>query len=163
MSTQQFYLRVPVEEDGIGIWELVKSTKVLDLNSPYSYLMLCKYFSDTCVVTEMDNKIVGFISGFRSPADPTVLFIWQVAVDKSTLRRGLGLTMLKHLVKRNSNNPVHYLEITVNPSNEAAYKLYRKLALELDTSIEEIECFPSHLFPGGQHEKEILLRIGPLQ
>ncbi len=135
---------------------------MLDVNSPYSYLMLCKYFSKTCIVAELDKKIVGFISAFFLPADPTVLFVWQVAVDKTVLRRGLGLSMLKHLLKKNSKKTISFLEITVNPSNEAAYKLYHKLALELNASIEEQECFPTKLFPGGQHEKELMLRIGPL-
>ncbi|HBQ24847.1 MAG TPA: diaminobutyrate acetyltransferase, partial [Syntrophomonas sp.] len=48
-------MRFPSEEDGRGIWELVKSTRVLDLNSAYSYLLLSKYFSDTCVVAEVEG------------------------------------------------------------------------------------------------------------
>lgn len=68
----------------------------------------------------------------------------------------------KHLLARKICSNSRYLEITVNPSNHAAYDLYRKLADELETSCVEEECFPSRLFPGGQHEEEIMLRIGPL-
>lgn len=140
---------------------MIRGTKGLDLNSSYSYLMLCRYFSQTCVVAEIDNKIAGFISAFLSPTDSTVLFVWQVAVDKSFHRRGLGMTMLKHLLEREACKNVKYIEITVNPSNEPAYCLYYKLAEALNASVEEFECFPSWMFPDGQHEEEIMLGIGP--
>ena len=61
----QLIWRSPSEEDGKDIWELVKSTRVLDLNSAYSYLLLSKYFCDTCVVAEVNGKIVGFVSAFH--------------------------------------------------------------------------------------------------
>jgi L-2,4-diaminobutyric acid acetyltransferase len=155
-------LRVPSIKDGKGIWELVKSTRVLDLNSAYSYLLLSKYFSETCVLAEADGKIAGFVSAFHPPQQPEVIFVWQVAVDEALRRRRLGMNMLRHLLAREVCNNSRYLEITVNPSNHAAYNLYYQLAYELKTSCIEEECFPFWLFPGGQHEEEIMLRIGPL-
>ena len=155
-------MRFPSEEDGKGIWELVKSTRVLDLNSAYSYLLLSKYFSDTCVVADVEGTIVGFVSAFHPPMQADVIFVWQVAVDEAFRRRRLGMNMLKHLLAREICSNNRYLEITVNPSNHAAYNLYYQLAYELKTSCIEEECFPSWLFPGGQHEEEIMLRIGPL-
>lgn len=154
--------KMPIVEQGQDIWQLIKNTKNLDLNSAYSYLMLCKYFADTCVVAQSEEKVVGFISAFHPPNQPDVLFVWQVAVDSSFRRYGLGLNMLKHLLTRTSCLKVRYLEMTVNPSNKAAYSLYYKLADELNTSCEETICFPSWLFPGAQHEDEVMLRIGPL-
>lgn len=52
--------RVPGAEDGAKVWELIRQAGSLDLNSPYSYLMLCDYFRDTCVVAEDNFGIVGF-------------------------------------------------------------------------------------------------------
>jgi L-2,4-diaminobutyric acid acetyltransferase len=159
--SQAIKLRTPVVEDGKAIWELVKSTKVLDLNSSYNYIMLSKYFSDTCVVADAEGKIAGYISAFCSPIDPEVLFIWQVAVDEAYRRRKLGMIMLKHLLERESCRQVRFYEITVAPSNKAADALYRKFAADLGVPCEVAECFPARLFPGGQHEEEMLYRIGP--
>ena len=156
-------MRRPIEKDGIAIWELIKGTAVLDLNSPYSYLMLCRYFNKTCVVSELDNRIVGFVSGFLLPESPDVLFIWQVAVHKENLRHGLALAMLKYVIAKHSAKPVRFVKMTVNPTNKAAHKLYRQLAAELKTNIKETEGFPSCLFPGSNHEKEVMLTIGPLE
>lgn len=154
-------LRRASEEDGKDIWSLVKSTRVLDLNSAYSYLLLGKYFSDSCVVAEIKGKIVGFISAFFPFKQPETIFVWQVAVDESVRRRRLGMNMLKHLLSREECSNICYLEITVNPSNQAAYALYRELAKELNAHCTEGLCFPARFFPDGQHEEEIMLRIGP--
>lgn len=162
MDSPRFTFEMPVEEQSQEIWGLIKNTKTLDLNSCYSYLLLCKYFPETCVVAKSENIVVGFISAFHPPEKPDILFVWQVAVDSSVRRHGLGLNMLKHLLARKSCNKIRYLEITVNPSNRAAYSLYYRLADDLNTSCEETICFPSWLFPGAQHEDEIMLRIGPL-
>src|SRR5690625_1790424 len=45
-------LRQPVIADGAAIWSLIRDTGVLDVNSAYSYLMLSKFFTQTCVVAE---------------------------------------------------------------------------------------------------------------
>ncbi|MGI6648670.1 MAG: diaminobutyrate acetyltransferase [Bacillota bacterium] len=161
--TEKLRLRSPQEEDAKTIWELIKNTKVLDLNSAYSYLLLSKYFSETCVVAEIENKVIGFISAFSPPHKPEVLFVWQVAVDEAFRRRKLGLKMLKHLLNRGSCRKTQFLEITITPSNKAAESLYRKLAAELKTNCELFACFPAQLFPGGQHEDELMLRIGPIK
>lgn len=160
--TREFSFDMPREEDGQEIWKLVKESQVLDLNSAYSYLMLCKYFPETCVIAKSAGRIVGFVSAFKIPDNPEVLFVWQLAVDADFRRYGLAINMLKHLIARPKCSEIRYLEITVTPSNNAAYALYYKLADELHTVCEESICFPSWLFPGAQHEDEIMLRIGPL-
>ncbi|MBN2910314.1 diaminobutyrate acetyltransferase [Polycladomyces sp. WAk] len=156
-------LRQPQVADGIGIWSLVRDTGVLDVNSPYSYLMLCKFFSDTCVVAEQEGQIVGFLSAFRPPADQQTLFVWQVAVAESQRGNGLGKALLKALIRRDACKNVRYLEATVSPSNLASQALFRGLARDFATCCEVSECFPAHLFPGGTHESEMTFRIGPFR
>jgi len=156
-----YRFRQPCEKDGADIWRLVKDTGVLDLNSAYSYLMLCKFFPDTCVVAEYDGKIAGFVSAFRPPGCHEVIFVWQVAVAKAQRGKGLGIALLKELLKREACADVHFLEVTVTPSNIPSQSLFRKLARETDAHCEVSEFFPVCLFPGGAHEAELMYRIGP--
>lgn len=153
--------RQPQVADGASIWRLVRDTGVLDINSPYSYLMLCKFFSDTCVVAEYEGQIVGFVSAFRPPANQHTLFVWQVAVGESQRGNGLGKALLKELIGREVCKNVRYLEATVSPSNLSSQALFRGLARDFATCCEVSECFPAHLFPGGTHESEMTFRIGP--
>ncbi|MDD2638675.1 MAG: hypothetical protein PHO60_06890, partial [Methanothrix sp.] len=55
--TKEFVLRKPEVSDGAKIFNLVEICKPLDLNSVYSYLLLCHHFADTCVVAELDGEI----------------------------------------------------------------------------------------------------------
>lgn len=156
-----YRFRKPCAEDGADIWHLVKDTGILDLNSVYSYLMLCRFFSDTCVVAEYDGKIVGFVSAFRPPECREVIFVWQVAVAESQRGKGVGIALLKELLKREACAGVRFLEVTVTPSNIPSRSLFRKLARETGACCEVSEFFPVRLFPGGKHEAELMYRIGP--
>lgn len=153
----------PHETDGPDIWRLVKDTDNLDLNSAYSYLMLCKYFPDTCVVARYGNKITGFVSAFRPPNRPGIIFVWQVAVARSRRSKGLGTALLKKLLERDACADISFLETTITPSNIPSQSLFRKLAREFDTHCIVSECFSKELFPLDSHEKELMFTIGPIE
>ncbi len=153
--------RVPQVADGTKIHALVGNSAPLDLNSSYCYLLLCRYFADTCVVAEENNEIVGFLSGFRPPVSDDVFFVWQVAVDRRNRRRGLGKRMLHELLQRPWGREVRFLETTVTPSNDASRLLFHAFAQELGAPCEEAVCFPQEAFGPEAHEAEHLVRIGP--
>lgn len=160
---EELLFRTPTEEDGKEVWQLIKNTGVLDLNSSYSYLMWSKFFDETSVVVEVENQIVGFISGFIQPNSPETLFIWQVAVDESARGKGLASRMLHAILHRDACRNIRCLEATVSPSNEASQALFRKLARDLNTVCEESKFFTANQFPGSGHEDEDLFKIGPFQ
>jgi len=156
--------RLPAEEDGKEIWQLIKKTGVLDLNSSYSYLMWTRYFDETSIVVEAERqRMVGFISGFISPKSPDTLFIWQVAVDESQRGKGIASHMLQSILHRDACRNVRCLEATVSPSNKASDALFRKLARDLETECRVTECFSEKQFPGTGHEAEWLYTIGPFE
>ena len=123
--------------------------------------MWCNNFSDTSVVIEAENEIIGFISGYIKQESPDRLFIWQVAVDQSVRGEGLASKMLHHLLKRDACVDVHYLETTVSPSNIPSQKLFHGLARDLETEIVMSEYFTTNDFPEKGHEDEVLHEIGP--
>ncbi len=157
-----YRFRQPTKEDGAAIWELIKSTQTLDLNSAYCYLMLCEHFPDTCVVAEKNEQIVGFVSAFRAPQAPDVIFVWQVAVHETQRGKGLGKSLLHELLTRRSCEKIHYLEATVSPSNLPSQSLFKGLAQRMDCSCSVTECFTEDMFPEPGHEAELTFRIGPI-
>jgi len=152
--------RKPQVEDGPSIWNLVKDS-TLDLNSTYSYLMMCRYFADTCIIAEQEKEIVGFVNAFLEPDAKNTLFVWQVAVVKSQRGKGLAANLIKRLLQAEACKDVCFVEATVSPSNLPSSSLFCGLARDLDTRCEISECFSADLFPGGKHEEELLYRIGP--
>lgn len=155
--------REPRLEDGAEVWKLVKNTRILDLNSSYSYLMWCSHFSATSVIVEANNEIIGFISGFIKPTSPNRLFIWQVAVAESARGKGLASKMLHHLLSRESCTNINYIETTVSPSNIPSQKLFHGLARDLKTEIHVSKGFTANEFPEQGHEDEWLHQIGPFE
>jgi diaminobutyrate acetyltransferase len=88
---QEFTLRSPTVDDGAAIWQLVRETGVLDENSAYAYLLLCRDFARTSLVAERDSQLAGFVTAYRPPQRLQMLFVWQISVSQSARRQGLGL------------------------------------------------------------------------
>jgi len=155
--------RKPEVKDGSEVWNLVRDSGGLDLNSAYSYLMLCDLFRDTCSVAESEGRIVGFTSAFRKPEDGETLFVWQIAVDRSMRGRGVGRALIREVLERASNSEVTFLEATIGPNNIPSRRLFLGIAESLGADCSISQKYASDQFPGPeQHDDELLYRIGPL-
>jgi L-2,4-diaminobutyric acid acetyltransferase len=143
------------------VWQLVVDTGTLDRNSGYTYLLLCRDFSDTSIVAEDGDDLAGFVTAYRIPSEPDTLFVWQVGVAEKARGEGLAGRMLERLLRSTGCRGVRFLETTVTASNTASRALFRSLARRLDAALVELEGFPSTLFPEEGHEAEPRLRIGP--
>lgn len=161
--TDGIVIRAPAVSDGAEIWRIVKESGTLDLNSAYLYLLLCKDFSETCVVAEQNGRLVGFVTGYRPPQHKEVIFLWQVGVDLACRGQGLGKRMVKAFLRSEGARGAAHLETTISPSNQASQALFRGIARELGAGVEVTPCFVATDFPTGkEHEAEELYRIGPL-
>lgn len=153
-------LEKPTSKDGASMWELVCETGVLDVNSSYSYLMMCKFFSETCLVAKNNGDLAGFVTAFRPPEKPDTIFIWQIGVSSKYRGNGIGTKLLDKLLEDCEN--VNYLEATVTPSNQPSESLFRGIAKKNGANCEVFECFSEDHFPESGHEPELTYRIGPL-
>jgi L-2,4-diaminobutyric acid acetyltransferase len=138
---------------------LVANRPYVGLNSRYTYFLLARDFSDTCVVAEHDGKIVAFSSGYIPPARTDTFFNWETVVHKDYRGHSLQKRLLLHQIKAANAT---YFEGTVNPSNEASKKNFRELAETLKTKCEERVLFSAGDFENDGHEPEVLYRIGPI-
>jgi len=154
--------RQPTKQDGAAIAQIVRDTGVLDSNSVYAYLLIGEHFGDTSVVAELDGRIAGFISAYCPPAQPDTIFVWQVGVTAAGRGRRIATRMLFEIVRRTASAHVRYLDTTISPDNVPSMALFRGFARKLDTEVTESELFAAELFGDeGDHEPEILFRIGP--
>ncbi|MBU4535108.1 MAG: diaminobutyrate acetyltransferase [Euryarchaeota archaeon] len=156
-------IRKPELRDGNSIYQLVSHSPPLDINSLYSYLLVCAHFNKSSVVAEYQGKIVGYVSAYIHPHKEDTLFIWQVAVDSSMRGKGLAHKLLMELIHRKELKEIKFLETTVSPSNKASRSLFEKLARKLQANLKEVEFLTGDLFGESGHEEEPLLIIGPLK
>src|SRR5699024_696335 len=146
------------------MFRIVKESKVLDVNSSYSYLLWSKYFSKASIIATCEDEVIGFVSGFLQPESPDTLFVWQVAVDQKFRGHGLATKLIQQLIQQiDQETDVRYLEATVTPSNVPSSKLFQGLAKKHKTDCSIFECFSEEQFPGPDHEAELTYRVGPLK
>jgi L-2,4-diaminobutyric acid acetyltransferase len=153
-------LRMPVADDGPAVSGLVDACPPLDENSRYCNLLQCTDFSDTCIVAERAGEVVGWVSGYRLPAEPATLFVWQVAVHPDARGEGLGKRMLLALLERLSKSGVNALRTTVTKANDASRAMFHSIAGTLDARISERRYFEADRHFDGRHEGEYLIEIG---
>jgi len=158
----EIILRPPRLEDGKAVHELIRDNPPLDVNSSYSYFLLCSHFSGTCCVGEADGRVVSFLSAYLEPSQPDRLFVWQVVVDPSMRGKRLAGRMLDDVLARDACQGLRYIEATVNPSNTASARFLEKVAGSMDAGLNKSVFLSKEHFGGEDHEEEILFEIGPI-
>ncbi|MGM0519516.1 MAG: diaminobutyrate acetyltransferase [Campylobacterota bacterium] len=161
MKKDDIKIRKPQKQDGKRIHKLVESTKVLDVNSEYLYLLQSTHFQDICSVATYEDEVIGFVSGYMIPNEPNTLFIWQVAVDDRFRGNDLARRLIMHIVQREELG-INHLHTTVSPSNNASIRVFEKVASHFDTTMDSCEFFTTSDFR-DQHEEEVLYKIGPFK
>lgn len=143
--------------------QLVQEGGVLDENSLYCYLLLCRDFAETCLLAFRGDSLVAFVTAYRPPRRPECLFAWQIGVAASARRRGLAGRLLENLLEQPGCAGVRFIEATITPSNAASRKLFASLAMTLNAPCHVLPGFAGELFGTSEHEEEELFRIGPLK
>ncbi|KOU55298.1 L-2,4-diaminobutyric acid acetyltransferase [Streptomyces sp. MMG1533] len=166
MTAAQADLQIdrPAVADGAALWRMARDSKVLDLNSSYSYLLWCRDFAATSAVARDERgEPVGFVTGYVRPDRPGTLLVWQVAVNEAQRGRGLAAALLDGLVARTAaERGVTTVETTITPGNTASERLFTSFAERHGARLEREVLFDAALFPDGPHDPEVLYRIGPL-
>ncbi len=155
-------LRKPDATDGTAVARLIRECPPLDRNSVYCNLLQCTDFADTCILAERDGDVVGWISGYRPPAEPDTLFVWQVAVHERARGCGLAGRMLEALVERADCEDVVRMKTTITPDNDGSFALFRSFAKRMDAPFDESDGFDKHEHFDGRHDSERLITIGPI-
>jgi L-2,4-diaminobutyric acid acetyltransferase len=161
LDQDDYLIDSPRAEDAGAVWRLVQQTGVLDRNSSYCYLVLFKYFSETCLVVRRGEELAGFVTALISPQDGRRLFVWQIGVAREHRGRGLAKRLLSALLARPFCDGLTHLETTVAPDNLASRGLFEALARELRTSIQDCETYGPECFPEAGHDPEQRLLLGP--
>jgi L-2,4-diaminobutyric acid acetyltransferase len=155
-----FKIRNVKVEDITEVYRLLVANKpYVGLNSRYTYFLLARDFSDTCVVVEHDGKIVAFSSGYIPPSRADTFFNWETVVHRDYRGYGLQKRMLLHQIKMAN---AKFFEGTVNPSNEVSKRNFCELAELLNAKCEKKILFEEGDFENDGHEAEVLYRIGPI-
>lgn len=152
-------LRTPTLEDGAAVWDLIHACEPLDRNSMYCNLLQCDHFADTCVIAEMNDEVVGWVSAYIVPSDPDTLFVWQVAVSDKARGMGVAKKMLNELVSRKVCAAVQVMKTTITKDNEASWALFNGFADQTDAELDHDAHFVRDEHFDGRHATEHMVTI----
>jgi L-2,4-diaminobutyric acid acetyltransferase len=155
------HLRRPVPSDGPAVHALVAACPPLDPNSLYCNLLQCTHFAGTSALAEAGGEVVGFVSGYRPPADPDSLFVWQVAVSGTVRGQGLGRRLMLDILARPENRGLRFVRTTITNDNAASWAMFDSLARQLGAATRRQVLFDADRHFAGQHDSEHELVIGP--
>lgn len=153
--------RMPVAQDGPAVTALIAACPPLDRNSRYCNLLQCTHFADSCIVAERDGQILGWVSGYRLPSDPTCFFVWQVAVAAQARGEKLAQRMIMSLLERPATSGVTHLITTVTQDNAASWALFEGIARRIGTTLSKAPLFEREAHFAGAHDTEWQATIGP--
>jgi len=160
--SESLIIRKPELNDGKSIYSLVSQCPPLEINSLYSYLLVCSHFNQTSAVAEINQEIVGYTSAYIHPHKNDTLFVWQIAVKKDVRDKGIAQNILLNILKRKKLQKIRYLETTITPKNLASKSLFTRIAVEMDADIKETLFFTRDDFGEVDHPEEFIISIGPL-
>lgn len=122
-------IRPMKEKDIAQIRELVNFCKPLDLHTAFTYWILAKYFSNTCLVLEDRDTIAGYTGGMKSSAKKEVFYLWQIGLlpkYRGTGCFGLLLGKVMEAAKEAGCNVLQFSVLPDNYQSIAAFSSYAK-------------------------------------
>lgn len=134
-------LRLATGTDWPGILAVERAAFGDTAHTVYFVRMMPALFARTCWVADADGAVTGYALGAREDLDPTVGWILAVAV--LTPGQGLGTALAARCVASLETLGVQRVRLTVEPGNEAAIRVYRKLGFA------EVGLRPAFYGPGG--------------
>ena len=152
-------IRSPKVGDAAHIWQLVCDCEVLDTNSCYAYLLVCRDFAATSLIATAAERLLGFVAAYIPPSRPDVVFVWQIGVAPTARNMGLARSLLLRLISSGACRGVRYLEATVTPSNSASMCLFQSTAEAVNSELNVLPGFAVEDFGTATHEAEATIRI----
>lgn len=121
-------IRAMEARDISDIRELIDICKPLDLHTPFTYWILSEYFSNTCLVLEDHNDIVGYAGGVKSSSMEGVFYLWQIGLLPEYRGKGCFAMLLDSIIYEVRSLSCHALEFSVLSDNYQSINAFSKYA-----------------------------------
>jgi predicted GNAT superfamily acetyltransferase len=103
------------------------------------YHILCKYFNNTCFVSEENGDIQGFLLGFISQVDSHDGYIHLIVVDNSLQRRGIAGNLYTEFFKTVRGMGAKRVRLTIDPANAASLGFHASMGFQPEILGERIQ------------------------
>jgi ribosomal protein S18 acetylase RimI-like enzyme len=105
---------------------------------PSIYHLFCKFFRNTCFVSEDAGVIQAFLLGFLSQVDRSMAYIHLVAVDPPAQRHGLARHLYEAFESTVRQMGAKHIGLIVNPDNAGSLAFHHSMGFELDPHVQSV-------------------------
>lgn len=88
-------------------------------------------------VLRCDGKICGIADIIKDWMDPGLAFLVNFVIRKGERNKGLGTIFLEKLIAILKDDGIKRLQLTVDPANKQAIRVYKKLGFKLITELSD--------------------------
>jgi len=137
-KTKEITVRPLRKSDIPKVRSLIKNHLDLEENwtykgDPWYYWTLSNMFSETCLVAEKEEKIVGFVAAYKNQSTEKDIFIEDIIVDHKVRRTGLGTKMISTLIQKAANKNCKSIWGTIDPTNKISIDFFKACGFENKT------------------------------
>lgn len=126
------------EEDFFEIMNLASKCNPIPIERDSIYHLFTRYFTDTCLVAEKDNKIVGYMLGFISQVDRKVAYIHNICVSPEFRRKKIGSILYGKFFQNMKKKNCQRIFLIINPINKLSINYHESLGFNALKDGEEI-------------------------
>lgn len=109
------------EQDSKTLEYLASVCPPLDVHTPYTYWVICRYFSETSFIAEYDGIPVGYITGIDSG---TEVLVWQIGIVDEMRGKGLSGALIDKIVSL-AEKKGRLIHVSIDKSNENSNSAFR--------------------------------------
>lgn len=130
----------------------------------YCNLLQASHFGATSMgAWNADDRLVGSVTGYLLPSQPTSLFIWQVAVHPEARGQGLALRLLQALLAQPHTANITQVQTSITDANTASWRTFEALARSKSAATHKTVLFEHQQHFAGAAPTEYLFTIGPIE
>ena len=156
----QITVRNACASDSPLLRALAAACGTLDVHTPYTYWVACRYHSKSIFILEDSGTPVGYIMALDNP---DCVFLWQIGILSS--HRGKGLSKLLYArVMDFAAAAEKPLQVTIAPENKASYGAMenycrsRGLTIQAEDTLHLNDCIDREF-----QETEIIYTVFPAE
>jgi ribosomal protein S18 acetylase RimI-like enzyme len=100
---------------------------------------MLKYFGNSFFIAEFNNKIVGFILGFKSQVDSNKFFIMQIVIFSKFRYCEIGKLLIDKMENVAEDLNCQYMELMIDSNNIQYQRLFSKIGYVDNSSNKSIK------------------------
>lgn len=149
-------VRKAEEKDAELLKQLASKCPPLDIHTPYTYWVLCRFFNNSCFVIFDESEPIGFISSLDISEG---VFVWQIGILENYRSKGYAAILINKVYEYATSKKADMI-VTIDEANKRSYSAFKSFAKKNNLKFVAIDKLEIKDFENPDFfESEIIYKI----